>query len=199
LDDTSRSLLGPALTPREQELLAATLEILRETGYDKLTIDKVVARARASKTTVYRRWASKADLVSAAFANAVRSFGIPEDSGSLRGDLLKLAEAIADDARLFATIGIGILAAPDASPGLRDLLVHDLRRDRREQIHGVLHRAVARGEIVPDVISDDIWDVMPAYISFRVLYHGRPVPPDTLIALVDEVLLPSLTRAVRQA
>jgi AcrR family transcriptional regulator len=193
-DDGVRSLLRPALTEREKQLLAATLEVLRDTGYDRLTIDKVVARARASKTTVYRRWPSKADLVAAAFANAVRSMGIPEDTGSLRGDLLALADAIAADAELFATIGIGILAAPEASSGLRDLLVGDLRHDRRDQIHGVLRRAVARGEIVPGVISDDIWDVLPAYISFRVLYHGRAVSRETLTAIVDDVMLPSLTR-----
>jgi AcrR family transcriptional regulator len=187
-------VLGPAHTAREEELLVATLEVLRETGYDKLTVDKVVARAHASKTTVYRRWPSKADLVAAAFANGVRSTGVPADTGSLRGDLLRLATAIAKDAQLFATIGIGILAAPDATPGLRDLLVTDLYRDRREQIHSVLRRAVARGEIVPGVISDDIWDVLPAYISFRVLFHGRPVPARTLTALVDELIMPSLTR-----
>jgi len=189
-----RSLLGPSLTRREAELLAITLDVLRETGYDNLTIDKVVARAHASKATVYRRWPSKSDLVAAAFAHAVRATGLPPDTGSLRGDLLELAERIAHDAGVFAKIGFGILAAPDSSPRLRDLLVNDLYRDRREQVHGVLHRAVARGEIAAEVISDDIWDVLPAYISFRMLYHGRPLTGDTLRALVDELLLPSLTR-----
>ena len=70
-----RSLLGPSLTRREAELLAITLDVLRETGYDNLTIDKVVARAHASKATVYRRWPSKSDLVAAAFAHAVRATG----------------------------------------------------------------------------------------------------------------------------
>ena len=59
-----RGLLGPSLTPREAELLTVTLQVLDETGYDKLTVDQVVARAHASKTTVYRRWPSKAELVS---------------------------------------------------------------------------------------------------------------------------------------
>ena len=191
----ARGLLGPSLTPREAELLAATLEVLRETGYDHLTVDKVVARAHASKTTVYRRWPSKAELVCAAFAHRIRGeLAIPADTGALRGDLLALAEMIARDAQEHGRTIAGILSAADRSPQLRELLVDDLYRDRKEQVHGVLRRAVARGEIVPGVISDDIWDVLPGYIMFRILQHKRAVPAETLRALVDEVLLPSLTR-----
>ncbi len=189
-----RGLLGLPLTAREAELLAATLEVLRETGYDNLTVDKVVARAHASKTTVYRRWPSKAELVCAAFAHQIRGTGTPPDTGSLRGDLLQLAEIIARDARLYASTIAGILAASSRTPQLRELLVDDLYRDRRDQTFAVLRRAVDRGEIVPEVISDDLWDVLPGYISFRMLQHGRPVTAETLHALVDEVMLPSLTR-----
>ena len=189
-----QGLLGSSLTPREEELLAATLEVLRETGYDNLTVDKVVARAHASKTTVYRRWPSKAELVCAAFAHQVRGTATLPDTGSLRGDLLQLAEIIARDAGLYASTMAGILAASSRTPQLRKLLVDDLYRDRRDQVHGVLRRAVDRAEIVPEVISEDIWDVLPGYISFRMLQHGRPVTAGTLRALVDELLLPSLTR-----
>ena len=189
-----QGLLGSSLTPREEELLAATLEVLRETGYDNLTVDKVVARAHASKTTVYRRWPSKAELVCAAFAHQVRGTATLPDTGSLRGDLLQLAEIIARDAGLYASTMAGILAASSRTPQLRKLLVDDLYRDRRNQVHGVLRRAVDRAEIVPEVISEDIWDVLPGYISFRMLQHGRPVTAGTLRALVDELLLPSLTR-----
>jgi AcrR family transcriptional regulator len=192
---TGRGLLGPSLTPREAELLTVTLQVLDETGYDKLTVDQVVARAHASKTTVYRRWPSKAELVCAAFAHRIQGEpGVPADTGSLRGDLLALAGIIAKDAEEYGRTIAGILAVGDRNPRLRELLVGDLYRGRKDQVHAVLRRAVTRGEIVPEVISDDIWDVLPAYIMFRVLQHKRPVPAETLNALVDEVLLPSLTR-----
>lgn len=190
-----RNLLGPSLTAREAELLEVTLEVLRETGYDKLTVDQVVARAHASKTTVYRRWPTKAELVCAAFVHRIRGeHGLPSDSGALRTDLLALAQMIARDAQEYGRTIAGILAAGERSPQLREVLVQDLYCDRKEQVHGVLRRAVARGEIAPEVISEDIWDVLPAYILFRALQHKRPVPAETLRALVDEVLLPSLTR-----
>jgi AcrR family transcriptional regulator len=190
-----RGILGPSLTPREAELLTATLDVLHETGYDKFTVDQVAARAHASKTTVYRRWPSKAELVCAAFAYRIRAeHGLPPDGGSLRDDLLRLAEIIARDADENGRIIAGILAAGGRNPMLRELLVNDLHRARKEQFHGVLQRAVARGEISSAVISDDIWDLLPAYIMFRVLQDKQPVPAEKLRAFVDEVLLPSLTR-----
>jgi AcrR family transcriptional regulator len=193
--EARRSLLRASLTPREKELLAVTLEVLSETGYDRLTVDQVVARARASKTTVYRRWPSKAELVCAAFAHRTRGeFGMPPDGGTLRGDLLALAEMIAGVADEYGRVIAGILAAGERSPRLRELLAKDLYYERRDQVQGVLRRAATRGEIAQEAISDDLWDVLPAYILFRTLLEERPVPPTTLRALIDDVLLPSLTR-----
>lgn len=190
-----RSLLGASLTSREKELLAVTLQVLNETGYDKLTVDQVVARARASKTTVYRRWPSKAELVCAAFVHRTRGeFAMPPETGTLRGDLLALAEMIARVAGEYGRVIAGILAAGERSPRLRELLARDLYDERRDQVQGVLRRAATRGEIAQEAISDDLCDVLPAYILFRTLLDERPVTPATLHALIDDVLLPSLTR-----
>ena len=190
-----RGLLSASLTSREKELLAVTLQVLSETGYDKLTVDQVVARAHASKTTVYRRWPSKAELVCAAFAHRTRGgFGMPPDTGTLRGDLLALAEMIARVADEYGRVIAGILAAGERSPRLRELLAKDLYYERRDQVQGVLCRAATREEIAQEAISDDLWDVLPAYILFRTLLDERPVPSTTLRALINDVLLPSLTR-----
>ena len=58
---------------RETELLAITLELLQEHGYDRLSVEAVATKAKASKATMYRRWPSKADLVLAAFIEGTRS------------------------------------------------------------------------------------------------------------------------------
>jgi len=106
-------------TRRTVELLAATLDVLRECGYENLTVDKVVARAHASKRTVYRRWPTNSELVAAAYAHGPRQATLPPDTGTLRGDLLQLAEQIAHDADMYASSGLGILAAPGSCPQLR--------------------------------------------------------------------------------
>ena len=81
-------------SPREAELLAVTLELLQEHGYDRLTLDAVATTAHASKATLYRRWPTKAELVMAAFVESTRQVAVDPDTGTLRGDLLRLAELI---------------------------------------------------------------------------------------------------------
>jgi AcrR family transcriptional regulator len=81
-------------SPREAELLAVTLELLQEHGYDRLTVDAVATTARASKATIYRRWPTKAELVLAAFVEGTRQVAVDPDTGTLRGDLLQLGESI---------------------------------------------------------------------------------------------------------
>src|ERR1700755_589877 len=71
---------------REQEILDAALEVLADVGYDRLTMDAVASRAKASKATLYRRWSSKAKLV----IDALHQTKGPHefaDTGTLRGDL----------------------------------------------------------------------------------------------------------------
>ena len=78
---------------RDLVLRESALALLAEVGYDRLTMDAVAARARAGKTTIYRRWRDKAELV----VDSLNSLkGIPEtpDTGSLRRDLRALAESI---------------------------------------------------------------------------------------------------------
>jgi len=78
---------------RDPEILEAALDVLAETGYDRMTVDMVAARAKAGKATVYRRWASKAELVVDAVACMKRvdvdSETLP-DTGTLRGDLIAM-------------------------------------------------------------------------------------------------------------
>ena len=69
----------------------AALELLAEIGYDRLSIDAVAARAKASKMTIYRRWSGKAELVVDALSSLRKPGEVP-DTGSLRGDLEAMAE-----------------------------------------------------------------------------------------------------------
>ena len=183
-----------SLTAREEELLSTTMDVLRETGYDRLTIDAVAARAHASKATVYRRWPSKIDLVVAAFTHSVRQIAVPPDTGSLRGDLLRMGELISRQTTEFGATIAGLLPEIRRSPQLRAVFEDQFFSERKALMHHVLQRAVERGEIQPAVISDEIWDVLPGYVVFRALVPGRPLNPDTVRILIDDVLIPSLTR-----
>jgi AcrR family transcriptional regulator len=78
-----------------QDVLAAATELLTEAGYDGLSIEAVAGRAGVHKTTVYRRWPTKADLIADALtARSAQHVPVP-DTGTFAGDLAELAESIA--------------------------------------------------------------------------------------------------------
>jgi AcrR family transcriptional regulator len=182
------------LSARETELLAVTMELLQEHGYDRLTVDAVAAAARASKATVYRRWPSKAQLVLAALNEGLRHVAIPPNTGVLREDLLRLGSLICGHAELHASTIGAVLSELPRNPALGDVLQHEFIHQRRAVIQEVLQQAADRGDIASAAISDELWDVMPGYLVFRFLIPGRPPTADTVRELVDDVIIPSLTR-----
>ena len=64
--------------------------------------------------------------------------------------------------------------------------------ERKKLITTVLRQAVDRGEIQPEAINDDLWDLLPGYLVFRAVIQNRPATRRTVTALVDDVILPSL-------
>lgn len=189
-----RGLEPTPWTPRETELLEVTLQLLQEHGYDRLTLDAVAARARASKATVYRRWPSKAELVLAAFIEGVRQIAVHPQTGSLRGDLLQLGHACREQASELAGTIRAVLVEVSRHPALNDAMQHQFLDQRRALIHEILRDAADRGEIDAAVISDELWDLLPGYLIFRIIMPSRPPTRETVETLVDEVIIPSLTR-----
>ena len=179
---------------RETEFLAVTLQLLQEHGYDRLTLDAVAATARASKATVYRRWPSKAELVLAAFIEGIRQVAVPPDTGTLRDDLLHLGQVISQQARQHAGTIRAVLVEVSRDPALNDALQHQFLEQRRALIYHVLHQAVDRGEIEAAAINDELWDLLPGYLIYRSIIPSRPPTRRTVKALVDDVIIPSLTR-----
>jgi AcrR family transcriptional regulator len=182
-------------SPREAELLAVTLRLLQEHGYDQLTIDAVASAARASKATVYRRWASKAELVLAAFIEGVRQVAVTPNTGTLRGDLLQLGETCGQHGLEHASTIRAVMVEVSRHPALNDALQEQFLKQRKAMIQHVLQQAVDRGEITQDAVTDELWDLLPGYLIFRSIIPGRPPTRDTVRALVDGFLIPGLTRS----
>ena len=181
-------------SPREGELLAVTLELLQEHGYDRLTVDAVATTARASKATIYRRWPTKAELVLAAFVEGTRQVAVDPDTGSLRDDLLKLGESICAHVSTHASTIRAVLVEVSRSAEL-DAIMQEQFLDRRKALMThVFERAVNRGEIDASAITEDLWDVLPGYLIYRSVLTGRAPSRRTIQDLVDNLLIPGLTR-----
>lgn len=186
-------------TAREIELLSVTLELLRQHGYDRLTVEAVATHAKASKATMYRRWPSKADLVLAAVTEGTRSSVLPPHTGSLRGDLLEFGCAVSRQSCEHASTMRAVLNEMSHHPALRAAMQEEFVHQRKQAIGTIFAEAVERGEIDADAVSDDIYDLLPGYLVFRSVVSGRPPTEKTVRTLVDDVLLPSLTAASKAA
>lgn len=177
---------------RESELLATTLALLQEHGYDRLSVEAVAIKAKASKATMYRRWPSKADLVLAAFIEGTRSSAVPPNTGSLRGDLLEIGHSTCTEAREHMRTMRAVLNEMSHNPGLQAVMQEQFVLQRKRVFDAVLAAAIERGEISTAAINDEIFDLMPGYLVFRALISDRPPTDETVRIVVDEMLLPSL-------
>jgi len=181
-------------SPREAELLAVTLELLQEHGYDRLTLDAVATTAHASKATLYRRWPTKAQLVMAAFVEGTRQVAVDPDTGTLRGDLLRLGEQIWAHVSTHASTIRAVLVEVSRSAELDAMMQEQFLDQRKALMSHVFARAVDRGEIEASAITEDLWDVLPGYLIYRSVLTGRAPSSRTVQDVVDNVLIPSLTR-----
>jgi AcrR family transcriptional regulator len=181
-------------SPRECELLAVTLELLREHGYDRLSLEAVATTARASKATLYRRWPTKAELVLAAFVEGTRQVAVDPDTGTLRGDLLNMGESIRAHVSTHAFTIRAVLVETSRSAELDAMMQEQFLEQRKALMSHVLAQAVARGEIKASAVTEDLWDVLPGYLIYRTVLTGRAPSRRTVQDLVDNVLIPSLTR-----
>nr|QXL90826.1 TetR family transcriptional regulator [Streptomyces sp.] len=176
--------------PRQDQLLGATLDVLREKGYDRLTVDAVVARARASKATVYRRWPSKSALVVAAFASAVEGVATQRDTGSLRGDLLAALDGLLGEMDRLGDVIAGLVGELQRNAELADAMRAGYIDAQRQMVVDIFNRARERGELAAGADVEMLWQLAPSVISFRVLLAGEPVDRAYVTRLVDEVVLP---------
>ncbi|WKG01167.1 TetR/AcrR family transcriptional regulator [Mycolicibacterium sp. HK-90] len=175
---------------RERAVLAATVELLAERGYQALTIDAVAARAGASKATIYRRWPNKAQLVRATLdaADAARNASVP-DTGQLRSDLLAVMDVVAaevTDPLTQVTAELATLMRRDTQ--LAEALREHLAKAELSPFHDALRRAIARGEISEDTDLELIHDVAEAMI-LRQMHLDLPVDAAFSARLIDDVLL----------
>lgn len=178
---------------RDDVLRETALTLLAEVGYDRMTMDAVAARAHAGKTTIYRRWSGKAELVVDALRRAKDPGGIP-DTGSLRGDLEALAERASGAHEQFDTqLTIGIVNALAHDAELRQVFREQLMEPRMAEVRVVFERAVDRGEIPEDRDLDLLASVFPALALHHVVTWGEVPGICFARRIIDEVLLPLAT------
>jgi AcrR family transcriptional regulator len=178
---------------RDDALRQATIELLVEHGYDRLTIDAVAARARAGKATVYRRWASKADLVVDAVTHGYPGSDLP-DTGSVRGDFEALVCGIGrnQDQEFKTRLFSGLVPALLQSPELREAFQKAI--SPQPVLNVILERGVERGEIPTPKNPELISALFPALAFYRMIMFGKTPDIEFATAVLDDIILPLLLR-----
>jgi len=171
--------------PVVQSVLSITLDELARVGFASLRVEDVATRAKVNKTTVYRRWSTKASLVRAALLSIVGGDIHVPDTGSLRGDLVEIGHQLAELAtspRWRSIIRMVFTESPDSE--LR-AIAQSLRDSYEPEMHKLIAGAVARGE-VPDLAAGVLaLETFDAAIQFRLFVSQVGVDARFIERLAD--------------
>lgn len=165
----------PRSAEADQAIIQAALKLLGEQGYARMSIEAVAAAAGVGKTTIYRRYESKADLASAAVARMVDVESLP-DSGSTRDDLLELLGRMQHRFREGNAMNmIGTLMVEEQhNPELLKLFQERVIGPRRSLFRVVIERGIRRGEVDPDTDPESAIDTLTGAFFARYLAGLTP-------------------------
>ncbi|WP_328903477.1 TetR/AcrR family transcriptional regulator [Streptomyces sp. NBC_00441] len=189
-EQVTKARRGPG-RPREERVtravLEAVVELVTENGMGALTMDAVAARAGVSKPAMYRRWATKQDLVLAAAESRIGPLAVP-DMGDFRAELRAVLTARMEAyrqpgvSRLLAGV-IGSASEVGAEPGAyRDYAARVMGETRH-----LLERGVARGDVRADVDIAAAATLVAASLVFRMVGEQR-LPDQRLVDSVVDLI-----------
>jgi len=188
-------VVAAARSDRHEAICDAVFDLLCEVGYDRMSMDAVAARARASKATIYRAWPNKPDLVTEALAYRFGDAPVVPDTGSLRGDLIAhMTGACQVVNSPDGAVITGLLTAATRNAELARTL-HQLIYETKHPVYlTIIGNAVARGEIPADASAELLHEVLHSMVLTRKLWAETGLDDDFVVHVVDDVLLPVLRK-----
>jgi AcrR family transcriptional regulator len=161
----------PRSVESHQVILQATLALLAEIGFDAMSIEAIAARAGVGKTTIYRRYASKEELVADAIENVREEVVIP-NTGNLWGDI----DALIENASQITLSPLGrqtaamIISSASSNPQFAQIYWTKYLQPRRQAFAIVLERAKARNEVQPEIDPDLVFDIMSGVMLYTLVF-----------------------------
>ncbi|MFB7475725.1 TetR-like C-terminal domain-containing protein [Kitasatospora sp. NPDC056184] len=177
----------------EAAIFEATLDQLTSGGFARLTMEGVAAAARTGKAALYRRWASKVELVIDALDSTLPRPADTPALGSARAELHYLVESFVSVSRSRAGGAMSAVMAEldhEQAELFKDFMAQRMLEPTKGVILDILRRGAERGDVRPGAATPVVADVVPAMLLYRVKVCGRQVGPEFVDQLVDEVLVP---------
>jgi AcrR family transcriptional regulator len=171
-----------------QAILDKTLLLLEKHGYEGVSVDDVAAAAGVAKTTIYRHWPSKPELIAAAARPLFQELDEAPLRGNVRAELVQLLEYVRSlmSGRSGRILRILLREAGTHAP-VNELVQPAIYR-RRRLFSQVLNRAVARGEVRADVDQDVVVDMLLGPLWVRATMTAAPIGAELAEQVVDGVL-----------
>ena len=184
-----RTIGRPRDERADRAILRATLELMAETGAHELRMDDVARRAGVGKATIYRRYRSKGELITAEIAGQVSEITIP-DTGATRTDLRALMRGAVEVYRgsLEAAVMPSLVEAMSRDVGLARLVREEFLTRRRAALQEVLERGIERGDLQRDLDLDLALDVFGGPLFYRLLITGGPIDDHLADGVVELIL-----------
>ena len=165
---------GAKMDPEADRLILETAHrLLRERGYDRLTMDAVAREAGVARTTVYRRYRDKADLVSAAI-ETLRAPVKRSASGDARADLVAHLESVRRNYGV--SLAGALLMEEPYNPRLLELFRERMVTPQRQIVAETIRDGIRNGQIRADVDIESVLDLLLGAFFAAVFAHGRPGP-----------------------
>jgi AcrR family transcriptional regulator len=196
LEEVERRSPGrPRSDESRQAILDSTLELLKDVGFDGLSIEAIAARASVGKATVYRWWKNKAELVVEAFlatAGSELRFDAHEPiEAALRSQMLRVAKIFSGE---MGTVIAAVIGAGQSEPEMLEAFHDGWIEPRRTEARKLLQQAMDSGRLRDDIPPDTVLDVLYGALYFRLLIRKRPLDKAFVESIANIVMSGSSRR-----
>jgi AcrR family transcriptional regulator len=178
----------PRIERTRRVVLEAAIALLIEGGYAAVTMEAVAVASGVAKSTIYRHWPSRVELVNDAFLELKPALLVPPP-GDVRERLVvvleDLAQTVADSP--WSACLPTLIEAAEREPAARQLHAR-LCIAGRQSLADLLDEGVSDGQLPPDLDTQLIAEALSGPIILRRLMTGDPLPPEQVRHLVDQVL-----------
>lgn len=166
----------PRNVETEKSILSASYDLLLETGFGAVTVEKIADRAKVSKATIYKWWPNKAAVVMDGFlSSAADRLPVP-DTGSVFDDILMHATnlsrfLISREGKIITEI----IGEGQMDSGLAEAYRTRYFQPRRLEARSLMERGVQRGELKDNLDIEVVTDLIYGPIFYRLLVTGQPI------------------------
>lgn len=172
MSESSKKQGRPRSIKSHQAILQAALALLAEVGFDGMSIEAIAARAGVGKTTIYRRYSSKEELLADAIESVREETDIP-NTGSLQGDIDVLIESSAQItlSPLGRKTVAMIISSASSSPQFAQIYWVKYLQPRRQAFEIVLERAKVRNEVEESLDAGLVFDAMSGIMLYALIFQ----------------------------